>query len=335
MPSQPHRSASFLPLFGDLDLGTLRGATGAPPGPKRPVMTLAGQVGELAEAWLSEYPASTASAYLGDLTSFSIFCEDEGIEVLRAGRSELARFVAELSGRYMASASVARRISGVSSFFTYLAATGVISSSPAAGLRRPHSSGEVRLGLSAEKLARLLEAAERHGLMAWCLTALMGTAGLRVSAACGLRVGDRERDRRGPTIRAQQKGGGREAVRVPADLADALDELAAERPDDAPLLEGPRGGWLTRQQAGRIVRALGVEAGLEPPVTPHTLRHSFVSIALDEAGVPLPAVADAACHRDPATTLSYARALALGGMVPAEAVAAAVAKRSHRGHDVA
>ena len=80
-------------------------------------------------------------------------------------------------------------------------------------------------------------------------------------------------------------------------LASALDELASGRHPDAPLLTGPSGGWLTRQQAGRIVRDLGIDAGIERPVCPHLLRHGFVSIAL-EARVPLSAVGEGAGHCD-------------------------------------
>jgi site-specific recombinase XerD len=331
---QPHHLGTVVTLFGDIDLGT-HGVTGPPPRPKRPVVALTGKIGRLAEEWLTEYPASTASAYLADLTAFCTFCDEGGTDPLGAGRADLARFAASLSERGLATASVARTISGVSSFFSYCTATGALTSSPAVGLRRPRKSGEIRLGLSAEELALLLEAAERHGLVAWCLVALMGTAGLRVSAACGLRVGDRERDAGGPTVRAVQKGGGREPVRVSVELGTRLDELAGSRPKDAPLLTGPTGGWLARQQAGRLVRALALEARIDRPITPHELRHSFVSIALDDAGVPLPAVTKAACHRDAAVTLRYAQALALRATVPAEAVAAAVRNPQRQGRDVA
>jgi integrase len=42
-------------------------------------------------------------------------------------------------------------------------------------------------------------------------------------------------------------------------------------------------------------------------VTPHTLRHAFITAALD-AGVPLRHVQEAASHADPRTTMRYDRA---------------------------
>ena len=43
------------------------------------------------------------------------------------------------------------------------------------------------------------------------------------------------------------------------------------------------------------------------PVGPHTLRHAFITAALD-AGVPLRDVQEAASHADPRTTMRYDRA---------------------------
>lgn len=323
------KSGPLLSLFSAMELDLAK-VTRPAPELKRPIVGLVGKIGELAEAWLSEYPATTASAYLGDISTFVNFCSETGIDPLSARRVDLARFSASMSARGLSAASVARTISGVSSFYCYCTATGATDSSPIAGLRRPRRTGGIRLGLSADELARLLAAGASRGQETWCLAALMGTASLRVSAACGLRVGDIGRDAKSPIVQAIQKGGGREAVRVSAQLAAALCEVCEQRPKDAPMLTGPTGGWLTRQQAGRIIRSLGVLAGLNRPVTPHTLRHSFVSIALGDAGIPLPAVAAAACHRDPAVTISYSRALACGAINPAEAVAQLLANRTRQ-----
>ena len=67
------------------------------------------------------------------------------------------------------------------------------------------------------------------------------------------------------------------------------------------------GRRLDRHGAGRIVRKTARHAGLVKAVTPHTLRHSFITAALD-AGVPLREVQEAASHADPRTTMRYDRA---------------------------
>jgi site-specific recombinase XerD len=62
-----------------------------------------------------------------------------------------------------------------------------------------------------------------------------------------------------------------------------------------------------RHGAARIVRRIARRAGIGKAVTPHTLRHAFITAALD-AGVPLRDVQEAASHADPRTTMRYDRA---------------------------
>ena len=57
----------------------------------------------------------------------------------------------------------------------------------------------------------------------------------------------------------------------------------------------------------RIVRRVTRRAGITKNVSPHTLRHAFITAALD-AGVPLRDVQEAASHADPRTTMRYDRA---------------------------
>ena len=67
---------------------------------------------------------------------------------------------------------------------------------------------------------------------------------------------------------------------------------------------GADGKRLDRYAAGRIVRRIARRAGIAKRVGPHTLRHAFITAALD-AGVPLRDVQEAASHADPRTTMRY------------------------------
>ena len=55
------------------------------------------------------------------------------------------------------------------------------------------------------------------------------------------------------------------------------------------------------------VKRLVKRAGIDKRISPHSLRHSFVTAALD-AGVPLRDIQEAARHADPLTTMRYDRA---------------------------
>jgi site-specific recombinase XerD len=64
---------------------------------------------------------------------------------------------------------------------------------------------------------------------------------------------------------------------------------------------------MDRHCASRIVRRVARRASVDKPIGPHTLRHAFITAALD-AGVPLRDVQEAASHADPRTTMRYDRA---------------------------
>jgi integrase/recombinase XerD len=70
---------------------------------------------------------------------------------------------------------------------------------------------------------------------------------------------------------------------------------------------GVDGQRVDRDAAGRIVRRIAQRAGIAKRVGPHTLRHAFITAALN-AGVPLRTVQEAASHADPRTTMRYDRA---------------------------
>ena len=76
---------------------------------------------------------------------------------------------------------------------------------------------------------------------------------------------------------------------------------------EGPIFLDRQGSRLDRHGAARIVGRLARRAGIAKRVGPHTLRHAFITAALD-AGVPLRDVQEAASHADPRTTMRYDRA---------------------------
>jgi integrase/recombinase XerD len=62
---------------------------------------------------------------------------------------------------------------------------------------------------------------------------------------------------------------------------------------EGPVFLAADGRRLDRHGAGRIVRRIARQAGIIKKVGPHTLRHAFITAALD-AGVPLRDVQEAA-----------------------------------------
>jgi integrase len=110
------------------------------------------------------------------------------------------------------------------------------------------------------------------------------------------------------TARRPRNGGKVVTIPLAPRTARAIDLAIGER-CEGPIFLANGGRRLDRHGAGRIVRRIARRAGIAKKVGPHTLRHAFITAALD-AGVPLRDVQEAASHADPRTTVRYDRARA-------------------------
>jgi len=127
-----------------------------------------------------------------------------------------------------------------------------------------------------------------------------------VSEACNVNIEDLGMERGHRTLHIIGKGNKPALLPLPPRVARAVDQAAACRLN-GPLLLTRTGRRLDRFAATRIVRRLAKRAGITKRISPHSLRHSFITAALD-AGVPLRDVQIAARHADPRTTTRYDRA---------------------------
>ena len=103
-----------------------------------------------------------------------------------------------------------------------------------------------------------------------------------------------------------RKGGKVVTIPLAPRTARAINLAIGERTGGQVFLAAD-GLRMDRHGAGRVVRRVARRAGIAKPVGPHTLRHAFITAALD-AGVPLRDVQEAASHADPRTTMPYDRA---------------------------
>lgn len=148
-----------------------------------------------------------------------------------------------------------------------------------------------------------LGTAQGHALMS-----LLALNGLRISEALGTDVTAMGSERGHRTLTLLRKGGKIVTIPLAPRTARSLD-LAIGELLDGPIFRRADGQRLDRHGASRIVRRLAKRAGIAKAISPHTLRHTFITAALD-AGVPLRDVQEAASHADPRTTMRYDRARA-------------------------
>jgi integrase len=157
--------------------------------------------------------------------------------------------------------------------------------------------------LDSNELGALLVAAGLGTAGEHALISLLALNGLRVSEAVGADIEHLGLERGHRTLTVTRKGGEIVTIPLAPRTARALDLAIGERTEGPVFLAGD-GRRLDQHAAGRIVRNTARRARISQAVTPHTLRHAFITAALD-AGVPLRDVQEAASHADPRTTMSY------------------------------
>jgi integrase/recombinase XerD len=258
---------------------------------------------------------ATREQYAADLRFFVTWCDEHALDPLvdvRRGHIELFGRHLELD-RGNGPATLQRRLGTLKSWYFYLEVDGTIEKSPATHIRRPKVwQDDVKtLGLDRMELGSLLQVARAHpDPTRWALVALMGMLGLRVSEACNVQIEDwLNREERGHRVLTLVGKGNKPAtIPLPVQVTRALEAAAAGR-TQGPLLRRQNGEQLDRRTADRWVKSLAKRAGIHKRLSPHSLRHAYVTNALD-AGVPLRDVQYGARHSDPRTTVRYDRARA-------------------------
>ena len=259
----------------------------------------------------------TRRAYAADLADLADWAIARDLLPDTATLVELRRYVAGLTQRGLAPATIARRVAAIRSLYATLREHGRIEASPADRLGSPRRGDYLPRVLSAPDAGRLLDStggggAGILGLRDRAMFELAYGCGLRAEELVGLDVGDLDIDRE--TLRVRGKGDKVRAVPVgePALLA-AVTWLQRGRPrvvtdsSTGPLLLSRTGRRLStsdvRRRLTRWVEQAGIDGG---PVSPHALRHSYATHLLD-GGADLRSIQDLLGHASIGTTQVYTR----------------------------
>jgi len=242
--------------------------------------------------FLAEYRGLTREAYALDLRQFTTWRRARSLAPFAVRRADIESFARELEARGRARATLTRRLRTMAGFHTY-AVEELLEHSPAAHVRRPRVDYESHaVALDRNELGALLVAAGLGPPLEHALISLLALNGLRVSGATGADIDHLGVERGHRTLTITRKGGKVVTIPLAPRTARAIDPAIAER-TEGPVFLAADGRRVDRHGAGRIVRKVARRAGIGKAVTPHTLRHAFITAALD-AGVPLRDVQEAA-----------------------------------------
>ena len=275
--------------------------------------------------------SNTLRAVAFDLKTFFSVVDKDPVDVVPAdifefladqrGDRRVVRIIDGESG--LAARTIARRLSSVSGFYSYLVARGdtpVRSNPVPRGLSTRRRGGRTTLAplvrvprtlpkiLSPGEVDALVGALRTHRDRAMVFAMVLG--GLRRCEVLGLRLGDIQVAERSLFI-AEGKGGRERIVPISNTFfCEVGDYLRTERPSPVATdrvfvaLKGPsRGGGLSAEGVDVIMRGARQRAGLER-ATCHQLRHTCLT-RLREAGMALEAVQAQAGHSSIESTRVY------------------------------
>jgi integrase/recombinase XerD len=257
--------------------------------------------------------ARTASAYDRDLRRLLAFLVEEGaMEPATVTPAHLRSYIYHLKDRSLSAASIRRALSSTRTYFSFLLEEGVVAADPSERIEAPRGWRTLPGVLRVDEVVRLIEAPDPESPLYWRDRAILETlyaSGMRVSELVGVRIVDLDTIEGLALVYGK---GGKERI-VPLGPA-ALGALERYLREVRPRLEGGkgegvvflnhRGRPMTRMSIWRLVRDAAVRAGVESPVSPHTLRHSFATHLL-EGGADLASVQELLGHADITTTQIY------------------------------
>ena len=263
--------------------------------------------------WIEDgLAANTLAAYRRDLTLLQAWLVAENGRALESARElDLLGYAAHRHAASRAS-SANRRLTVFKRFFRWALRERIVEGDPTLRLRNARQALRVPKTLSEAQVEALLTApdgATPLGLRDRAMLELMYGSGLRVSELVGLKtvqLGMAE-----GALRVTGKGakervlpfGEQAYASLARYLAEARAVILAGQASDA-LFVTARGAGMTRQMFWKLVKRHALVAGIDAPLSPHTLRHAFATHLLNH-GADLRAVQMLLGHADISTTTIY------------------------------
>lgn len=261
-----------------------------------------------AMAFLTRYRVEhTRESYAIALRQWFAWCAEHDIEPLDAKRMHIELFARELEMTGRKVSTVAGKLNVLASFYRYAVIDEVIERNPMLNVSRPKiQRTSTTLGLSRPEFADFLKASEQYPARDQALVCLLGLNGMRVSEVVGIDIEDLDRYQGQRVVRILRKGGKYQIVPM-AYRTNWQVELTMGDRNAGALFLSVGGGRLDRRAVGRVVARVALEAGIRKRITPHSLRHTFVTMSLD-AGATERDVAASVGHADTRLVPYYDRA---------------------------
>lgn len=245
----------------------------------------------------------TATVVAADLTTL----------ILKVDVNTIRSFLAYLNEKQYSKATSARKLATLRSFYKFLVRRGHLTTSPVVAIRTPKQEKRLPLFLTSEQINILLNCPDTNNMLGARDRAIMETlysSGLRVSELVALNLS--EVDFLGEVIHVRGKGKKERLSPIGSSALQAIQHYLAHRDadprkenfDHQALFINKHGKRLSTRSVRRKLDKYLAQAGLDPRISPHTLRHSFATHMLNN-GADLRVVQELLGHQSLSTTQVY------------------------------
>ena len=237
--------------------------------------------------------------------------------ICNADADTIRSYLSHLSEQNYSAATMARKIATLRSFYKWSLKFGHVDSNPMVLIRTPRQSKRLPKAITVEQIEQLLSAPDDQDVLGARDRAMLETlysTGIRVSELVDLDVEDL--DEGAEAVRVRGKGKKERVVPLGSHALAAIRQYRSvlstdERFSSAwtsgksnPLFINKHGGRLSSRSVRRKLDKYLRQVGLDPSISPHTLRHSFATHLLDN-GADLRCVQELLGHQSLSTTQTY------------------------------
>lgn len=234
--------------------------------------------------------------------------------VLAVDANTVRSYLAFLNESQYSKSTTARKIATLRSFYKFLLKRGHTSSNPVLSVRTPKQEKKLPKFLEYEQVQRLLNTPPTNNWLGARDRAILETlysTGMRVSELTGLNMDDI--DFLGEVVHIRGKGKKERIAPIGSSALQAIQyyiEFRNKRAqnnsnfDSRVLFVNKHGRRLSTRSVRRKMDKYLMMAGLDPAISPHTLRHSFATHMLNN-GADLRSVQELLGHQSLSTTQIY------------------------------
>lgn len=255
-------------------------------------------------------------AYLRDVRKFALYLVPvvgEDFPIDRVTEDHILDFFNVLHGLGIEASSQARCLSGLRSFFQFLATENALISDPTTHMKSPQKGRHLPDTLSYDEIELILQANDlstNEGVRNRAMIELLYGSGLRVSELVGLKLTDIYADL--GLLKVLGKGDKERLVPIGREAFHYLNlyreqvrpSISLKKDSHNVLFLNRRGAMLSRVMVFLICKDLAAKVGIQKSISPHTFRHSFAT-HLIEGGADLRAVQELLGHESILTTEIY------------------------------